>query len=178
MLIWIKWLEKRAIRIEIRWEETNPEIGERERERDNLVEKCQRERILWKVGSTNIRIVESTAVHMRRTDSTHIFLSFFLTRHAHAPFWHCRPTFFFFFIQLFATKAFCSFQKRSSKMQFLCSRKSEYISFVLLYLSARIFLKFYAFFLTVYMHISSSFLLRGYLNGKEILYYCSDQFHK
>ena len=70
-------------------------------------------------------------------------------------FWHVMPTrpsdtavprFFFFFIQLFATKAFCSFQKRSSKMQFLCSRKSEYISFVLLYLSARIFLKFYAFF--------------------------------
>ena len=29
MLIWIKWLEKRAIRIEIRWEETDPEIGER-----------------------------------------------------------------------------------------------------------------------------------------------------
>ena len=41
MLIWIKWLEKRAIRIEIRWEETNPEIGERARERE-------REIISWK----------------------------------------------------------------------------------------------------------------------------------
>ena len=34
-------MEKRAIRIEIRWEETNPEIGERERERE-------REIISWK----------------------------------------------------------------------------------------------------------------------------------
>ena len=85
----------------------------------------------------------------------------------------------FFFIQLFATKAFCSFQKRSSKMQFLCSTKSEYISFVLLYLFARILLKFYAFFFLLFICIYLLLLLlRGYLNGKEILYYCTDQFYK
>ena len=148
MLIWIKWLEKRAIRIEIRWEETNPEIGERERERE-------REIISWK----NVKERESYGrwdplifellkappfICGEPIPPTSFFLFFdtscpraLLTLPSHV---------FFFFIQLFATKAFCSFQKRSSKMQFLCSRKSEYISFVLLYLSARIFLKFYAFF--------------------------------
>lgn len=145
MLIWIKWLEKRAIRIEIRWERRQIQ----KLERDKLVEKCQRERILW--GGWDPLIFELLKappfICGEPIPPTSFFL-FFLTRHAHAPFWHFRPTFFFFFfIQLFATKAFCSFQKRSSKMQFLCSTKSEYISFVLLYLFARILLKFYAFLL-------------------------------
>ena len=147
MLIWIKWLEKRAIRIEIRWEETNPEIGERERERDNLVEKCQRERILWKVGSTNIRIVESTAVHMRRTDSTHIFLSFFLTRHAHAPFWHCRPTFFFFFLfNYLPQKLFAHFKKGLQRCNFSVQEsRNIYLLFCCIYLQ-EFFLSFMLFF--------------------------------
>ena len=146
MLIWIKWLEKRAIRIEIRWEETNPEIGERERERDNLVEKCQRERILWKVGSTNIRIVESTAVHMRRTDSTHIFLSFFLTRHAHAPFWHCRPTFFFFLFNYLPQKLFAHFKKGLQRCNFSVQEsRNIYLLFCCIYLQ-EFFLSFMLFF--------------------------------
>ena len=115
MLIWIKWLEKRAIRIEIRWEETNPEIGERERERDNLVEKCQRERILWKVGSTNIRIVESTAVHMRRTDSTHIFLSFFFDTSCPRALLTLPSHVFFFFYSTICHKSFLLISKKVFK---------------------------------------------------------------
>ena len=143
------------------------------------MEKCQRERILWKVGSTNIRIVESTAVHMRRTDSTHIFLSFFLTRHAHAPFWHFRPTFFFYFLfNYLPQKLFAHFKKGLQRCNFSVQEsRNIYLLFCCIYLQ-EFFLSFMLFFLTVYMHISSSFLLRGYLNGKEILYYCSDQFHK
>ena len=147
MLIWIKWLEKRAIRIEIRWEETNPEIGERERERDNLVEKCQRERILWKVGSTNIRIVESTAVHMRRTDSTHIFLSFF---------WHVMPTrpsdtavprfFFFFLFNYLPQKLFAHFKKGLQRCNFSVQEsRNIYLLFCCIYLQ-EFFLSFMLFF--------------------------------
>ena len=120
---------------------------ERERERDNLVEKCQRERILWKVGSTNIRIVESTAVHMRRTDSTHIFLSFFLTRHAHAPFWHFRPTFFFYFLfNYLPQKLFAHFKKGLQRCNFSVQEsRNIYLLFCCIYLQ-EFFLSFMLFF--------------------------------
>ena len=102
-------------------------------------------------------------------------------------FWHVMPTrpsdtavprFFFFLFNYLPQKLFAHFKKGLQRCNFSVQEsRNIYLLFCCIYLQ-EFFLSFMLFFLTVYMHISSSFLLRGYLNGKEILYYCSDQFHK
>lgn len=62
-------------------------IGKRERERREEIQERSKlsKRESFGVGSTDIRIVESTAVRMRRTDSSTSFLTLHYTLPRHCP---------------------------------------------------------------------------------------------